>query len=46
MQLSDPGDRLPLGEAPTKTHAFVVCQDRFREPTDTHNTAQRGEHEC
>ncbi len=34
MELSDLGDRPPLGEIPEKMHAFVVRQDRFGEPRD------------
>ena len=33
-ELFDLGDRPPLGEVPSKMHAFLVRQDRFGQPRD------------
>jgi crotonyl-CoA carboxylase/reductase len=33
-ELHDLGDRPPLGEVPSKMHAFLVRQDRFGQPRD------------
>ena len=33
-ELYDLGDQPPLGEVPSKMHAFMVRQDRFGKPID------------